>query len=531
MYDLINMFQQASSQFIGQSLHFGVNLFAALACLAAGWLYLDAWSGRHLFREFSKGCGFLLLTAAFIITGAVTDNGGWLELISNLLKLVGYLSIATGRLIEPIQPRPKIAGYTPALFINAVAPATIASSFFAPIAALTVSLLYWRAAVIGLERHLRPVAIVFTIFTLSDVLAVLVAQWHNGSNPLLQPLAAPLGILWILEHAILLIGAAILARWVWHYLAKRLLSQLFLSITSLTFAIVLLATVSVSALLLGNLQRDALTSLTTATKVLNYAIDSQTADTRSDAEVLAQNPDVVGATNTRDHAALAQLANTLLVQKQLSEAVITDDAGLVLARASDPERYGDSLSNDPLVQHALLGTTTSTIQSRSGTLSPTLVITTASPIRLQGQIIGLSLTSLALDNAFVDGLKHTTSLDSTILAGSTRAATTLTGTDGASRLTGTKETRSEILTRTLKQGQIWQGVTTVVNQPYLAVYLPLKDIDNSVVGMLFVGQPQDTVLQSSKQAINLTFVYAALSLLLIMLPVYLIARQISRQLH
>jgi hypothetical protein len=522
------MFDLISGQFISQSLHFGVNLFAALACIAAAWLYLDAWSERHHGGELAKGGGFLMLAVAFLITGATWGEPGLLGLASNTLKLLGYLAIATGMISTPLQPRPKTTGYTPAMLIGPAA-VSISLSAMVPLAALAVGLVYWRLATTGLERHLKPLAIAFTIFAVSHALA-LASLWGASDNPLLQSLAKPLGTFWILEHITLLLASAMLARWVWRYLTKRLLSQLFLTITSLTFAIVLIATTSVAALLLSSLQHDSLSSLATAAKVLGYAVDSKTAEGRAGTDVLAKDPELIQAVSSRDYVALTKLTSSALTAQQFSDVIVTDEAGLVLTRASDPERFGDSLSGDALVQRALTGTPSSSITARSNTLSSTLAITTASPIYSQDQIIGTATTSLALDNAFVDGLKHTTGLDSTIYSGTIRAATTFTGPNGTSRSLGTKETNTSVINKTINQGQLWQGIINTGSQPYLAIYLPLSDINHRVVGMLSVGMPQAVVLASAKEAIKLTFIGAVVALLLIMLPVYLVARQISRQL-
>ncbi len=523
-----------SVQFIGQSLHFGINLFAALACLSAAWLFLDAWVERRHLTEITKGGGFLLLAAGFLMNGATWGNPGLIGLIANLLKFAGYIGIITGNLIVPLQPRPKTTGYTPspAWIPAAIIPPQVTTGLTSllPIAAFTTSLVYWRIATRGLERHLKPLAVVFLTFTLSDSFAVS-QLWSTSSNPLLQPFITVFGPFWILEHLAILVGSALLARWVWRYLTKRLLGQLFLTITSLTFAIVLTATTSVSALLLSSLQRDSLASLETTSKVLSYAVDSKTADTRTNAEVLASDPATIAATTAHDHTALTNITGSLLINKQLSEVIITDDAGRILSRASDPERSGDSLSNDPLVQRALNNATNSSFAAHSGALAPTLVITTASPIKQNGQIIGTALVSLALDNAFADGLKHKTGLDSAVYSGTIRAASTLTELDGVSRSIGTKETHAQVLDTTIKHGQISKGIFTIAGQPYLSVYLPLKNINNTVVGMLFVGQPQDVVLSSAKSAVGLTFIGASLALLVITIPVFALASQISRQLH
>jgi len=518
-----------SAQFIGQSAHFGVNLFASLACLAAGWLFLDAWVDRPHASELSKGSGFILLAIAFLLNGASWGDPSLTSFIADLFKIAGYLAIVVGNLAVSLNARPKTMGYRPDAAFTPAAALSATTNSLVPLAALAACLVYLRLSTRGLERHLKPLALAFFTFTLSDTLA-LTSRWTNSSNPLLQPLAAPLGPLWILQHLTLIAAASLLARWVWRYLTKRLLSQLFLIITTLTFVVVLVATTSVAALLLGSLQRDSLASLETASRVLSYAVDSKTADTRTNAEVLAENPAISTAVSTRDQASLNTLSTNLLVSKKLSEVLITDETGRVLIRASDPDRAGDSISNDPLVGRALSGTTAAGITTRTTALTPMLVITTATPVAYQGQVVGAVLTSLAMDNAFVDGLKRKTGLDSTVYAGATRAATTLTGPDGISRSLGTKETSPQVST-TVKGGQIWKGITNVSNEPYLSVYLPLKNINGSTIGMLFVGQPQDAVISSAKNALKLTFIGASVALLVITLPIFVLSSQISRQLH
>jgi hypothetical protein len=645
------MFAVTSLQFVGQNFHFAIYLFAALACFAAGWLYYDAWTNRRTRIDLPKWTGFFLLAVGFLIQGAVWESG-WLDAIGNGLKLLGYLGLLVGNILEPIQPRPKfdliaesekpaahphvpvhsivtttvikppapkpsaappapshpappspvahrapdpltapakgpapnpahvaltpdqllphapiqldapprptrgqpVSGHTPQSSAKPTEPASGPTqpepakptpsksasalllapaqglAFALPIAALAIAALYWRRATTGLERHLKPIAGVFAAMTLADTFA-LAKIWRANDNPLIQQFTSQLGPLWFAEHIALLVAAIMLVWWVWHYLTKRFLTQFFLTMTTFTVTIVLVATVSITTLLLSSLQKDSLASLETAAKVLNYAINAKSSETRANATVLAQTPAVVTAAATGDHTTAAKQATDMLVKQHLSDVIVTSDTGQVLARASDPDRYGDSISDDTLVKRALVGTTATTTTPRSGVLSPELVITTAAPIRQTNRIVGVSLASISLDNSFVDGIKHTTGLDSAVYAGDTRSATTLVGPDGTSRSTGVKETSSKVKDTTLTRGGIWRGPLTVSNINYLAIYLPLKDVDNTVVGMLFVGQIQDTVLQSASQAIKLTFGLAVLWLLIIVMPIYLISRYIARQLR
>lgn len=518
------------SLFIGQNIHFAITLFAALACFMGGWLYFDAWNEQRRLPGFLKWLGFFLLALSFVADGAALAVNNIFAFISALFKLLGYLAILVGDIIEPLQPKPDTSKYlgTPAVGFTANPSTWLMGTL--PIAALGVAALYWRRATTGLERHLKPLAYTFVIFALSDALA-LASLWRGTDNPLLQPLVAPVGPFWIAQHVALLIASVMLASWIWRYLTKRLITQIFMTTTTIAVAIVLLTTMSLSTLLYNSLQQDALNNLETAGKVLNYAIDSKAAETRSSAEIIAQSEKIATATTANDQKTLAKSASDIMVTKKLSEVIITGDDGQVLARATDPERYGDSLSDDSLVRRALTGSIGTSTTSKPGVLTPTLAITTASPIRQNNNIVGAALTSVALDNSFVHDIQQNTGLDSAVYGGATRTATTLKAPDGSTAAVGAKESNPHVLQDTLKNGKTWRGSLSLSNQPYLGTYLPLKDVDKEIVGMLFVGQPQAKLLSTAEQAIQLTFATAALWLLLVMAPIFFVSRKIANQLH
>jgi sensor histidine kinase regulating citrate/malate metabolism len=104
------------------------------------------------------------------------------------------------------------------------------------------------------------------------------------------------------------------------------------------------------------------------------------------------------------------------------------------------------------------------------------------------------------------------------------------GPDGVSRSIGAKTTNQQVLDTTLKHGDIWSGDLSISNRDFLAIYLPLKNINNEVVGMLSVAQPMTAFLQTTQAAIRLTYLVAIICLLALMLPIYLVSRQIARQL-
>jgi methyl-accepting chemotaxis protein len=324
----------------------------------------------------------------------------------------------------------------------------------------------------------------------------------------------------------------ILGRWVWRYLTERFLSQLFMTFTSIILAVFLITTVSFTYLLLGNVQNDALNNLATATNVLDYALNSKEAETRADAESIASSPSIATAITKKDHNALAAQTANFLKNKQLSSLVVTTADAQVLLRAEDPSRWGDSISSDTLVRRALIGTQSSTVVSQSGVLAPVISIRSVIPVRDGAHhIVGTISAAITIDNAFVDGLKHATGLDTAVYSGDVRSATTLTAPDGTSRWIGVKESNAAVQQTVLKQGKTYKGPLTILNRQYLAVYAPLKDSDGATVGMLFIGQPEISILQTATYLISLTFIVSVALLALAIVPAYLLARQISKQLE
>jgi len=61
--------------------------------------------------------------------------------------------------------------------------------------------------------------------------------------------------------------------------------------------------------------------------------------------------------------------------------------------------------------------------------------------------------------------------------------------------------------------------------------LPLKDVDNNPVGMLFVGKPQVGVLQAAGRSIEMTFLVAVILLVLSIIPAYFISKYLTNQIR
>jgi len=536
-------------QFFGQNIHFALSMLAALVFFAVFWLYFDAWLGEShkKNKDVLKWVGFLLVSISFLVHATLIEQtdlgrsvlGGTSETIATILRLLGYVGIIIGQLVDPLQKKPATKSLEEELQepkITKTAPAAAGSTsvfgavYGLPMAAGVIAVLYWRRATTGLERHLKPVAIAFGLLFCFELVSVS-ELWRNTSNPNLFNLVKAFGPLWIISHGFLLAATLVLGRWVWRYLTERFLSQLFMIFTGVVLAIFLLTTVSFTYLLMRNIQNDSLGNLATAANVLNYAMDSKKAEARANAEAIAQNPKIAEAILAKDHKALAALTGEVLATKKLSGLTITTSSAQILLRAESPDRWGDSVSSDPLVRKALIGQPSSTLVSTEGVLAPVMSIKSAVPIRDgSNTIIGTVSAAVIADSAFVDGIKNSTGLDSAIYSTNVLSATTLTAPDGKTRQIGIKQNSRAVKDRVLTKGQTFKGSLSLFNRPYLAVYAPLKDVNNNVVGMLFIGQPQSSALQSASRSIELTFTLAVILMVMAIIPAYLMARYIAAQL-
>ena len=86
-----------------------------------------------------------------------------------------------------------------------------------------------------------------------------------------------------------------------------------------------------------------------------------------------------------------------------------------------------------------------------------------------------------------DSIKKNTGVDITIFYGDTRVSTSLTDAKTKERLVGTKAS-DEVVEKVLKQGKEYSDTELEINgKAYYAYYIPLKNADGSIVGMIFAG--------------------------------------------
>lgn len=523
-------------QFFLENTRFAISLFAGLVFFAVGWLYFDAWQEKKEKKEQIRYLGFFLLALSFLFAATKVEGSlievplplllrGTIDFLSGAARIGGYLLIIRSLIIDPIQKEPEVQKYAKAVAFPAFLkfPGLSFLSLTYPVLSVWVGFLYLKRATTGYERHLKPVAISFFALALSELISV-GFLFRNTTNVTLYNLVAPFGLLWFARYLTLGVAVFMLGKWVFGYLLKRFFTQLFMIFTASILLIFLLTAVSFTAILVKNIQDETFRRLETDVRVLSYAIETKRGQTLSDAQLVAQNSSVISSLGSR--RALSPALETFLLEKDQSFLWALNASGVVLARGEDSEKYGDSLAGDPLVKKALTGESGTSVVSKDGSLAPEITLRAATAIKSSR---GAIIAGTTIDNAFVDGIKTATGLEASVYGGNVLSATTLLASDRKTRPIGIKEENKKVKSSVLENGEAASVSVLLLGVPYLASYLPLKNIEEKVVGMLFVGQPEISVLRTAGASIQLTFISTVVLLVLSLVPSYLISKYIARQ--
>ena len=93
---------------------------------------------------------------------------------------------------------------------------------------------------------------------------------------------------------------------------------------------------------------------------------------------------------------------------------------------------------------------------------------------------------IASDEPAVDRVREIIGGTATVFQGDTRIATNVLNLDGTRGL-GTKLAAGPVYDAVLIQGRTYRGEANVLGEPYLAIYEPIRDASDRVIGVLYVG--------------------------------------------
>ncbi len=179
------------------------------------------------------------------------------------------------------------------------------------------------------------------------------------------------------------------------------------------------------------------------------------------------------------------------IGKKLGVGFVTfiNKDGKVITSNNPRHKEGADITNTAVGKKSLSGNITGIEKIDDGKSlmiwsgSP-VIVNDGSEIKTVGAVLaGVDLTD---DNAFVDEIKKSLGIECTIFAGNYRVSTSLV--QNGKRAIGTTLENPKILETVLKGGGTYLGSNNLFGIDYDTAYSPVKLMDGSIGGMIFIGK-------------------------------------------
>ncbi len=131
----------------------------------------------------------------------------------------------------------------------------------------------------------------------------------------------------------------------------------------------------------------------------------------------------------------------------------------------------------------------------------------------------------------MDELHGMTGIDYTIFYGDTRVITTILKADSTERLVGTKAS-DKVISATLKGGEDYYADNlNIEGQKYLGYYVPIKNSDGSIIGMVFSGRQSEDITRSITNVILLLSIITVVMVVALAITGVVIANNTSTKMQ
>jgi two-component system NtrC family sensor kinase len=259
-----------------------------------------------------------------------------------------------------------------------------------------------------------------------------------------------------------------------------------------------------------------------------------------------------------------------MAEEGLDFLTLVDRNGLVVLRFHNPPVSGDSVLYDPFIQIALAKKEISATQVLSGDeLSkegkslaqraiiqsipvpkekPTrkieetsgMVLKSAHPVLdFNGAVLGVLTGGVLLNRNYeiVDSIKNIVFKDAkykgkeigtaTIFLGDLRISTNVMDKEG-SRAIGTRAMK-EVQDLVLGKGVPWIHRAFVVDDWYITAYEPIRDVQDKIVGMLYVGMLESKYARMKERLILLFFFFSMSGMLIALTISFFLSRMMFKR--
>mgnify|MGYP000744379118 CR=1 FL=1 len=510
------------NNFLLDNFYYITNILTIFSLLLAAWLVYDSSNVKKDRIVFAKTIGFFLLSIAFIFKQLFIYHTEEFTISSHLLITLGSLFLLTSIKLEKIltiKENPSRQKYN--IKLRSMFPLFILTiPFFNGILNFITSILVWKRYRKGLVYEYKYLLIFFIFFTISQLASALM-YFESSINVYLNNLASKYGIIWLLVIITQLIATISISAWIIQYLRFRIYALLFFGLTAI---LVLASTFSAfiySLFLFTKAESDLLSQLNTNAQTINYSIEQLKNNALTAANLLCLNDVIKNSLSTNDYNKINQSISIFRENTEdIDSIIITNNAGIIIANSDEINKIGQSMNNNLLVNQALTRRESNvTLSLAEDVLASSVIVEAVSPVIDQNnKILGTIRTSFILDNAYADKIKEKTNLDIIIFSNTNRSASTFTEGDEISRLVNAKETNKDVIDTVFKNHAVYTGRTDLINTPYYSAYIPLENLKNEVIGMIFAGRSQQAMLDTATEANINTFIIAILVSIISIIP-------------
>lgn len=131
------------------------------------------------------------------------------------------------------------------------------------------------------------------------------------------------------------------------------------------------------------------------------------------------------------------------------------------------------------------------------------------------------------NNELADYIKNKTDVDVTFFYGDTRVLTSLKDKKTGDRLIGTTASK-EVTDKVLKNGKEYSDTGIVINErPYYGYYVPVKNSDDSIIGMVFVGRESKDINAFIKSKSSAVFLMALIIMAMASIAAWITSRSVA----
>ena len=495
--------------FLLNNIHFALEILGALAFLIVAWLALDSFLVRRNFKGASRGIGFALL-AIWQIIHAFNFSSDSVIFLGYALFILGIFFILINVLAESLIARPE---FKAVLILPSLAAALNPLNIAVTVGLFLITFLSFRQYKRETKKALMPFWVAFLFLSLGSLSAI----FYNPDS---------FSGLWAIGHGLELVGFFALGWWVWKYLELRIREELLLVFISLTLFMAVIVTLTFSSILITRMEDQTREGLLTNARVLDFTISGLQEEALAKTKLFARDLELVQALSSDDFIKIEELASDFMNEENLGFVTVLNKEGFVILRAHALSKKEDNLSKEKSIEAALTGMPLVTVET-----SPVekFSIRAASPVIKDGKILGIIAGGFPLDNVLADKMKRVTGLDMSIFEGNVMVAATHLHPDGRTRSIGIKQTDPEVLQTVLGGGKGTTIRTNIFSRPYLASYLPIKDVEDNIVGMLSAAKSQNEILKTAEQSNRLTLGAVVIIMIVMVMPVYFITKRLSKE--